>query len=103
MLHLGFERAPSNNFLSALLKRMDVKATAHGMRSVFKDWAREHTSYPDEYSELALAHVNSDATRAAYARKQLVEPRRKLMADWERFCYHGLPEGDIVPMRRQQA
>lgn len=80
---------PSNNFLSAVLKRMEVPATAHGFRSTFKDWAREYTAYADEVSELALAHVNSDATRAAYARSELIDKRRLLMADWERYCYHG--------------
>jgi integrase len=80
---------PSNNFLTSLLKRMDQKVTAHGFRSTFKDWARERTAYADEVSELALAHVNSDATRAAYARSELLEKRRQLMQDWEHFCYHG--------------
>ena len=80
---------PSNNFLSALLKRMDQPVTAHGFRSTFKDWAREHTAYADEVSELALAHVNSDATRAAYARSELIDKRRQLMGDWEQYCYHG--------------
>ena len=80
---------PSNNFLSALLKRMDQPVTAHGFRSTFKDWARERTAYADEVSELALAHVNSDATRAAYARSELIDKRRQLMGDWERYCYHG--------------
>jgi len=80
---------PSNNFLSALLKRMDQPVTAHGFRSTFKDWARERTAYADEVSELALAHVNSDATRAAYARSELLDKRRQLMGDWERYCYHG--------------
>ena len=80
---------PSNNFLSALLKRMDQPVTAHGFRSTFKDWAREHTAYADEVSELALAHVNSDATRAAYARSELLDKRRQLMGDWEQYCYYG--------------
>ena len=80
---------PSNNFLSALLKRMDQPVTAHGFRSTFKDWARERTAYADEVSEFALAHVNSDATRAAYARSELLDKRRQLMGDWEQYCYHG--------------
>lgn len=92
---------PSNNFLSALLKRMDVKVTAHGFRSTFKDWAREHTAYADEVSELALAHVNDDATRAAYARSELIDKRRLLMADWQRFCLHGeqtQSEDNVTPI-----
>ncbi|MEX0603836.1 MAG: integrase arm-type DNA-binding domain-containing protein [Marinobacter sp.] len=80
---------PSNNFLSALLKRMDQPITAHGFRSTFKDWAREYTAYADEVSELALAHINSDATRAAYARSELIDKRRQLMGDWEQYCNHG--------------
>lgn len=78
---------PSNNFLTSLLKRMDVSVTTHGFRSTFKDWCREHTTYADEVSELALAHVNSDATRAAYARSGLIDKRRLLMEDWEKFCH----------------
>jgi integrase len=68
---------------------MNRPVTAHGFRSTFKDWARERTAYADEVSELALAHVNSDATRAAYARSELIDKRRLLMADWENFCLHG--------------
>lgn len=80
---------PSNNFLTALVKRMGYQVTVHGFRSTFKDWARERTAYADEVSELALAHVNSDATRAAYARSELIDKRRQMMRDWERYCYHG--------------
>ena len=54
----------------------------HGFRSTFKDWARSSTAYADEVSELALAHVNSDATRAAYARDSLLPIRSRLMRDW---------------------
>lgn len=75
--------------LTALLKRMDIKATAHGFRSAFKDWAREQTAYADEVSELALAHVNSDATRAAYARSELIDKRRQLMQEWANYCRNG--------------
>ena len=41
-----------------------------GSAARFKDWARSSTNYPDEVSELALAHVNSDATRAAYGSRR---------------------------------
>lgn len=64
-------------------------ATPHGCRSTFKDWARNAGGFADEVSELALAHVNDDATRAAYARDELLEQRRGLMADWAQFCIQG--------------
>ncbi len=67
-------------------RSMGYQITAHGFRSTFKDWAIEHTDYPDEISELALAHVNSDKTRAAYARSDAFDKRRTLMMDWAKFC-----------------
>lgn len=76
----------SDAALSAVCKRMGVNATPHGFRSTFKDWARNCTDYADEVSELALAHVNSDATRAAYARDELLPQRKRLMAEWSRYC-----------------
>ena len=67
-------------------------ATVHGMRAAFKTWCTECTSYPDEASELALSHVESSATRAAYARSELLDLRRPLMDEWERYCLHGSVE-----------
>jgi integrase len=78
-------------------KKFAPGITVHGFRSTFKDWAREHTDYADEVSELALAHVGTDATRAAYARDKLVAKRRQMMADYERFCITGpVAAGDVV-------
>lgn len=75
----------SDMSISAARRRMKVEAVPHGFRSSFKDWARSSTAYPDEVSELALAHVNSDATRAAYARDELLPKRTRLMRDWAKF------------------
>lgn len=68
----------------------------HGFRSAFKDWARSRSTFPDEVSELALAHVNSDATRAAYARDELIPPRAKLMKAWGAFCREPTKSGASV-------
>lgn len=77
----------SDMSLSAVTRRMGVDAVPHGIaRSSFKDWARANTKYADEISELALAHVGTDATRAAYARDDLLHVRRQLMEDWGSFC-----------------
>ena len=91
-------RAMSDATMSAVLKRMGVQATPHGFRSSFKDWARSCTSYADEVSELALAHVHSDATRAAYARDELIEQRRRLMAEWARYCREGIGGAGVTPI-----
>jgi integrase len=66
------------------MKRGDL--TAHGFRSTFKDWAAEQTAYPNEVSEMALAHVVGDKVEAAYRRGDLFEKRRRIMADWAAYC-----------------
>jgi integrase len=78
--------ALSDMSLSAVTRRMAVPAVPHGFRSSFKDWCRSSTSFADEVSELALAHVNDDATRAAYARDELLPKRALLMRDWAKYC-----------------
>ncbi len=82
----------SDAALLSVLKRMGLDAVPHGFRSTFKDWARNCANYPDEVSELALAHVNSDSTRAAYARDELLPQRAMLMADWAGFCNQVAPQ-----------
>ena len=60
--------------------------TAHGFRSTFRDWAGETTAYPREVIEHALAHQLKDKAEAAYQRGDLLDKRRRLMADWAKFC-----------------
>jgi integrase len=62
-------------------------ATPHGFRSSFKEWARTQPGFLDEVSELCLAHVNDDVTRAAYARDGLMDTRRELLERWANHCY----------------
>lgn len=43
--------------MNMLMRRMGVKeATVHGFRSSFRDWCGDHTQYPREIAEAALAH-----------------------------------------------
>ena len=82
------EKKPLSNMVGLqLLKRLGRSdLTIHGFRSTFKDWVREVTHYPDTVSEAALAHVIGDKTIEAYARGDLFEKRRALMADWALHC-----------------
>ncbi|WP_197911734.1 tyrosine-type recombinase/integrase [Kineobactrum salinum] len=76
---------------------LDRIATPHGTaRSSFKDWCRQNNRFPDEWSELALAHVNSDATRTAYARNELLEERRGMMEAWGQYCEPSRSGGRVV-------
>lgn len=60
-------------------------AVPHGLRSTFRDWAAEKTQYPGDMAEVALAHRISSAVEAAYRRGDMVEKRRRMMADWADF------------------
>ena len=92
----------SDMALSQVCRRMQVKAVPHGFRSTFKDWCRSSTAYPDEVSELALAHVSDDQTRAAYARDELLPKRTRLMRDWAKYCKTEPRSGELVPIRRSK-
>jgi integrase len=81
-----------------VLQTMEPNATVHGMRSTFKDWARERTSFSDEVSEHALAHGIPDKTRAAYRRYTNLDQRRRLMQLWSEYC-EAEPTSTVVPIR----
>jgi hypothetical protein len=72
--------------MEAVLRRAGIDATTHGFRSSFRDWAGDHTSFPGDVVEIALAHVIENKTKAAYRRRDVLEKRRKLMAAWDKYC-----------------
>lgn len=83
-------------------RRVGIDATPHGFRASFKSWAQTLTAYRDEVSELCLAHTNGNATRAAYARADLLPERAKLLQAWATFCREGLPDAaSVTPIRRE--
>jgi integrase len=92
----------SDMTLSATMKRMHESAVAeggagfldrvskrpavpHGLRSTFRDWAAEKTTFPGDMAEVALAHRISNAVEASYRRGDMIEKRRRMMADWADF------------------
>ena len=93
----------SDMTLSATMKRMHEKqveqdgtgwidpiskrpAVPHGLRATFRTWAQDHTEFPREMAEAALAHVIG-GTEGAYARGSLFERRRQMMQVWEAFVW----------------
>ncbi|MBG0802112.1 integrase arm-type DNA-binding domain-containing protein [Methylocystis sp. H4A] len=64
----------------------DKAATLHGMRSAFRDWAGDKTTFPREVAEAALAHSVGNAVERAYRRGDALDKRRALMAAWGEFC-----------------
>jgi integrase len=75
----------SDMALTALMRRMEINAVPHGLRSSFRDWVGEATVYPNEVAEMALAHAVGNAVEAAYRRGDLFEKRRSMMEDWAAF------------------
>jgi integrase len=77
--------------------------TTHGFRSTFRDWGSEMTAFPHEVLEMALAHVVSDKVEAAYRRGDLLEKRRRLMAEWADYCARASIAGDNVVQLRSSS
>ena len=71
--------------LSRTMKDMGLAGTPHGLRSAFADWAAECTDADRETIERALAHVNGNATEAAYRRTDRLDARRDLMDAWATY------------------
>jgi integrase len=90
----------SSMALLMLLRRMERgDLTAHGFRSTFRDWCAEATNYPRAVAEAALAHTLRDKTEAAYQGGDLMEKRRRLMAEWATFCARPAATGAVVSLR----
>ena len=62
------------------------RATVHGFRSTFRDWAAECTNAPHSVMELSLAHAVGSSVEQAYARSDLIAKRRILMDQWAKFA-----------------
>jgi integrase len=80
------------NVLKRMKRRKQI--TPHGMRSTFKDWAIEQTSFPESASELALGHDVGDQVERSYRRGDMLEKRRALAEAWAGYC--GQVEGGNV-------
>jgi integrase len=78
---------------NALRRTMDELGAStyvpHGFRSTFRTWAAEHTQFPREVCEMALAHSLDDKVQAAYNRSDLLDKRRLLMQEWAAFIQQG--------------
>jgi len=91
------------NALSKLVSTMGADCTVHGFRSSFRDWAGEQTSFAREVVEHALAHVVGNAVEQAYARSKLLEKRRGLMVQWERYIATPTSKSaTVTPIRRSK-
>lgn len=79
------------------LDRVSLRpAVPHGLRSTFRDWVAERTTYPGDMAEVALAHRISNTVEAAYRRGDMVEKRRRMMKDWAVFLSASKSRNNVV-------
>ena len=88
--------SPGSNGGSGMLARVTLNnamrsaglgdyGTPHGFRSSFRDWCGERTDTEHAVCEKALAHAVGSAVERSYARSDLFEKRRGLMAAWAEY------------------
>ena len=77
----------SNGAMLVFLKKQfpHLKITVHGFRSTFRDWAEETGNYQHHAVEFSLAHQLPTKVEKAYLRSDLLEQRKSLMKDWEKY------------------
>ena len=80
-------QALSDMTLTKILRSTGLadRATVHGFRSSFRDWADECTGASEAAMELSLAHRGGSSVKKAYARTDLLDPRRPLMEEWAEY------------------
>jgi integrase len=86
----------TSNLVYLLRKLGHGDLTIHGFRSSFRDWCGEHTNFPREVCEAALAHAVGDRVELAYRRGDALEKRRALMNAWAKYCGRPAPTGATV-------
>ncbi len=90
-----WKRPMSENTLNAALRRMGYSGeemTAHGFRASFSTLANESGLWHADAIERALAHVEKNEVRRAYARGEHWEERVRL-ADWWADCLEDFKRG----------
>ena len=95
-------RCMSENTVNAALRRLGFaqdEMTGHGFRSAASTMLNESALWHADAIERQLAHVDTDATRKAYARAEYWNERVKMMAWWADRCDELRRGGVVIPLR----
>ena len=68
--------------MSKFLRDNGVEGKPHGFRTSFRTWVQDNETASWEVAETILAHSIGDKTERAYARSDLLDLRRSVMAKW---------------------
>jgi len=66
-----------------------AEAMIANLSPTFRDWTSEHTNFPRDMAEMALAHFIGSEVERAYRRGDMLEKRREMMATWAGFFLAG--------------
>ncbi|HEY0327482.1 MAG TPA: integrase arm-type DNA-binding domain-containing protein [Rhodopseudomonas sp.] len=98
-------RPISENTLNGALRRLGYsqdEATAHGFRATASTFLNECGRWNPDAIERALAHVESNSVRRAYARGEHWDERVKMMAWWAEYLDVLREGGEVVTFVRAE-
>lgn len=83
------EKPLCNNVMGKMMRTIfkDYKATVHGFRATFRNWAAETNNYDPYAVEFCLAHQIPNKSEAAYMRTNLLSKRKVIMQDWSDYVF----------------
>ncbi len=82
-------RAISSRRLELRLDQVGEIGRPHGFRSSFRSWVQDTDACAWEVSETALGHSIGNKVERAYARSDMLDRRREVMAAWAEFLTGG--------------
>lgn len=78
-IHEADQKAGGKGYVDA---KTGEQAVPHGLRSTFRTWVAERTTYDGDLAEVALFHKVGSKVAQAYDRSEMVEKRRDMMTAW---------------------
>ncbi|MGJ8588799.1 MAG: tyrosine-type recombinase/integrase [Yoonia sp.] len=94
-IHLADLQAGGKGYVDA---KTGQQAVPHGLRSSFRTWVAERTTFDGDMAEVALFHKVGNKVQQAYNRAEQVERRRHLMAAWGGFLAGVEQPANVVQM-----
>ena len=89
-------RAIGSTTLMAMMHKLEIPGTVHGMRNCLADWITDCTDVTREVREMCLAHETGNQTERSYVRTDHYERRREVMEMWSRY----LSADNVVAIRQ---
>ena len=79
VIHEADLKAGGKGFVDEKTKQ---QAVPHGLRSTFRTWVQNETSFDGDMAEIALFHKVGNKVEQTYARGDMMEKRRYMMTAW---------------------